>query len=181
MGDNAGASASSSTEEGCIKEQERLLPIANVGRIMKQILPPNVKVSKEAKETMQECASEFIGFVTGEASDKCRKERRKTVNGDDICWALGTLGFDNYAGPLRRYLTKYRELEGDHQRADNQDKVSNTNNTNSTSAEERDSRNYEPSSSNENSAQTLINLQALLAPPLYPSGIKGSFDSFRPN
>ncbi|TXG71758.1 hypothetical protein EZV62_000337 [Acer yangbiense] len=88
--------------DGGIKEQERLLPIANVGRIMKQILPSNAKISKEAKETMQECVSEFISFVTGEASEKCRKERRKTVNGDDICWALGTLGFDDYANPLRR-------------------------------------------------------------------------------
>lgn len=107
------ATNSGPSGDGCIKEQDRLLPIANVGRIMKQILPPNAKVSKEAKETMQECVSEFISFVTGEASDKCRKEKRKTVNGDDICWALGTLGFDDYAETLKRYLHKYRELEGE--------------------------------------------------------------------
>jgi len=96
-----------------IKEQDRLLPIANVGRIMKQILPPNAKISKDAKETMQECVSEFVSFVTGEASDKCHKEKRKTVNGDDVCWALGTLGFDDYAQPLQRYLYKYRELDAE--------------------------------------------------------------------
>lgn len=96
-----------------IREQDRLLPIANVGRIMKQILPPNAKISKEAKETMQECVSEFVSFVTGEASDKCHKEKRKTVNGDDVCWALATLGFDDYAEPLKRYLHKYRELDGE--------------------------------------------------------------------
>ncbi|KAK4482202.1 hypothetical protein RD792_009344 [Penstemon davidsonii] len=96
-----------------LKEQDRLLPIANVGRIMKQILPPNAKISKEAKETMQECVSEFISFVTGEASDKCHKEKRKTVNGDDICWALGSLGFDDYSEPLKRYLSKFREAEGE--------------------------------------------------------------------
>ncbi|KAG8370663.1 hypothetical protein BUALT_Bualt13G0006700 [Buddleja alternifolia] len=96
-----------------IKEQDRLLPIANVGRIMKQILPPNAKISKEAKETMQECVSEFISFVTGEASDKCHKEKRKTVNGDDICWALESLGFDEYFETIKRYLIKYREAEGE--------------------------------------------------------------------
>lgn len=42
-------------------------------RIMKKILPPNAKISKEAKETMQECVSEFISFVTSEASEKCKK------------------------------------------------------------------------------------------------------------
>ncbi|CAN4113651.1 unnamed protein product [Withania somnifera] len=101
------------SEDGVIKEQDRLLPIANVGRIMKQILPPNAKISKEAKETMQECVSEFISFVTGEASDKCHNEKRKTLNGDDICWALGSLGFDDYVETLKRYLHKYRELDGE--------------------------------------------------------------------
>ncbi|KAI5680411.1 hypothetical protein M9H77_01638 [Catharanthus roseus] len=86
---------------------------------MKQILPPNAKISKEAKETMQECVSEFISFVTGEASDKCHKEKRKTVNGDDICWALGSLGFDDYAEPLKIYLHKYRELEGERSNQNN--------------------------------------------------------------
>ncbi|KAJ9171855.1 hypothetical protein P3X46_015163 [Hevea brasiliensis] len=120
----AGAS-SASGEDGIMKEQDRLLPIANVGRIMKQILPPNAKISKEAKETMQECVSEFISFVTGEASDKCHKEKRKTVNGDDICWALATLGFDDYAEPLKRYLYKYREQEGEranHRASKNEEK-----------------------------------------------------------
>ncbi|XP_058083389.1 nuclear transcription factor Y subunit B-5-like [Magnolia sinica] len=121
-----GATSSTAYGDGCtIKEQDRLLPIANVGRIMKQILPPNAKISKEAKETMQECVSEFISFVTGEASDKCHKEKRKTVNGDDICWALGTLGFDDYAEPLRRYLHKYREVEGE--KANSSNKASDTN------------------------------------------------------
>lgn len=92
-------------------EQDRLLPIANVGRIMKQILPANAKISKEAKQTMQECATEFISFVTGEASAKCHKENRKTVNGDDICWALSTLGLDDYAEAVIRYLHKYRQAE----------------------------------------------------------------------
>ncbi|OMO68794.1 Transcription factor, CBFA/NFYB, DNA topoisomerase [Corchorus capsularis] len=78
---------------------------------MKQILPARAKISKEAKQTLQECATEFISFVTGEASDKCHKENRKTVNGDDICWALSALGFDNYAEAIVRYLHKYREAE----------------------------------------------------------------------
>ncbi|KAG9443742.1 hypothetical protein H6P81_015082 [Aristolochia fimbriata] len=108
-----GSTAAAAVASSEIKEQDRLLPIANVGRLMKQNLPPNAKISKEAKETMQECVSEFIAFVTGEASEKCHREKRKTVNGDDICWALGTLGFDDYVEPLKRYLRRYRDLEGE--------------------------------------------------------------------
>jgi hypothetical protein len=48
------------------REQDRFLPIANISRIMKKALPPNAKISKDAKECVQECVSEFISFITSE-------------------------------------------------------------------------------------------------------------------
>jgi nuclear transcription Y subunit beta len=64
----------------------RFLPIANIARIMKRVLPGNAKIAKDAKESIQECVSEFISFITSEASEKCQQEKRKTINGDDILW-----------------------------------------------------------------------------------------------
>ncbi|XP_009616488.1 nuclear transcription factor Y subunit B-10-like [Nicotiana tomentosiformis] len=96
-----------------VREHDRYLPIANIGRIMKKALPTNAKIAKEAKDTVQECVSEFISFITSEASDKCQKEKRKTINGDDLVWALTTLGFEEYIEPLKAYLIRYREMEGD--------------------------------------------------------------------
>ena len=49
-----------------VQEQDRFLPIANISRIMKKALPTNGKIAKDAKETLQECVSEFISFVTSE-------------------------------------------------------------------------------------------------------------------
>lgn len=92
-----------------IREQDRYLPIANIARIMKNTLPENAKIAKDSKETVQECVSEFISFITSEASDKCLQEKRKTINGDDLLWAMSTLGFDKYVEPLKDYLRKYRE------------------------------------------------------------------------
>jgi histone H3/H4 len=91
-----------------LREQDKWLPIANVCRIMKNSLPENAKISKEAKECMQECVSEFVSFITSEASEKCCAERRKTVNGEDILFAMTSLGFENYAEVLKIYLAKYR-------------------------------------------------------------------------
>lgn len=48
------------------RDQDRLLPIANISRIMKRALPGNAKIAKDAKETVQECLSEFISFITSE-------------------------------------------------------------------------------------------------------------------
>ncbi|KAF3762379.1 hypothetical protein M406DRAFT_323526 [Cryphonectria parasitica EP155] len=103
-----------------VKEQDRWLPIANVARIMKNALPENAKIAKEAKECMQECVSEFISFITSEASEKCHQEKRKTVNGEDILFAMTSLGFENYSEALKIYLSKYREQQSNSNRNDNQ-------------------------------------------------------------
>ena len=106
---------------------------APVARIMKTALPENAKIAKEAKECMQECVSEFISFITSEgtyypsaierrllvlrpalrsetASEKCQQEKRKTVNGEDILFAMTSLGFENYGEALKIYLARYREV-----------------------------------------------------------------------
>ena len=49
-----------------LHEPDRYLPIANISRIMKRALPANAKIAKDAKETVQECVSEFISFITSE-------------------------------------------------------------------------------------------------------------------
>ncbi|KAI4992435.1 hypothetical protein ZWY2020_051852 [Hordeum vulgare] len=78
---------------GGVKEQERFLPIANIGRIMQRGMPEKGKIAKDAKE----------------ASDKCMKEKRKTINDDDLIWSMGILGFEDYVEPLKLYLKLYRE------------------------------------------------------------------------
>ncbi len=42
------------------------IPIAVVGRIMKQALPEDARISLQAKECMQDCVGEFISFITSE-------------------------------------------------------------------------------------------------------------------
>eukprot|EP01027_Heterolobosea_sp_BB2_P000016 GEZU01000021.1.p1 GENE.GEZU01000021.1~~GEZU01000021.1.p1 ORF type:complete len:211 (+),score=16.05 GEZU01000021.1:234-866(+) len=110
MSDNGDEMGEENPYNSQVREQDRFLPIANISRIMKKSLPQNAKIAKEGKETVQECVSEFISFITSEASDRCQQEKRKTINGEDLLWAMGTLGFDNYIEPLRLYLNKYREV-----------------------------------------------------------------------
>lgn len=103
--------SSSSTEEqdAVARDQDRNLPLANISRIMKRVLPTNAKVSKEAMMEIQKCVSEFISFITSEAGEKCFLEKRKTLNGDDILFALSNMGFDYYNDVLHIYLLRYRE------------------------------------------------------------------------
>ncbi|CAN4114618.1 unnamed protein product [Withania somnifera] len=98
--------------ECTIREQDRFMPIANVIRIMRRILPSHAKISDDSKETIQECVSEFISFVTGEANERCRREQRKTITAEDVLWAMSKLGFDDFVEPLTLYLHRYREFDG---------------------------------------------------------------------
>ena len=88
---------------------EENLPISNISKIMKNYLDENMKISKEAKEMSEDCVTEFICFITSEASDKCKREKRKTVNGQDIITVMKHLGFDNYVTILQAYFYKYRK------------------------------------------------------------------------
>nr|XP_051201062.1 F-box protein SKIP19-like isoform X2 [Lolium perenne] len=100
----------SPTADG-VKERDGFLPTADISRIMRKAIPPNGKIDKGAMEAVQEFVSEFISFITSEASDKCKTEKREAMTGDDLLWAMATLGFENYIEPLKLYLHKYRECE----------------------------------------------------------------------
>ncbi|OAL28210.1 nuclear transcription factor Y subunit beta [Fonsecaea nubica] len=108
---HGGRSTSSSSSSMSAMSDANIRNFAPVARIMKTALPDNAKIAKEAKECMQECVSEFISFITSEASEKCQQEKRKTVNGEDILFAMTSLGFENYAEALKIYLSKYRETQ----------------------------------------------------------------------
>ncbi|KAK7860064.1 nuclear transcription factor y subunit b-6 [Quercus suber] len=112
---NHSTTATITTEDNLctVREQDRFMPIANVIRIMRKILPPHAKISDDAKETIQECVSEYISFITGEANERCQREQRKTITAEDVLWAMSKLGFDDYIEPLTLYLHRYREMEGD--------------------------------------------------------------------
>ncbi|PWN43000.1 histone-fold-containing protein [Ceraceosorus guamensis] len=84
------------------------LPIANISRLMKLSIPASSKIARDAKDCVQDCVCEFIAFLTSEAADRCLDEKRKTINGDDVLYAMRTLGFDDYEAVCNVWLSRYR-------------------------------------------------------------------------
>ncbi|CEP03261.1 Transcription factor CBF/NF-Y/archaeal histone domain-containing protein [Plasmodiophora brassicae] len=93
------------------RDHDRQLPIANINRLMRMELPESAKISRDAKEVVQECVSEFVGFVTSVASERLTTEKRKTVTGDDIIEALNSVGFRDMVIPLKGLLAYLRETK----------------------------------------------------------------------
>jgi nuclear transcription Y subunit beta len=93
-----------------LRPTDRLLPIANISKIMKRPIPKEAKVAKDAKDLMQRSASEFIAIVTCRAKEICEGEARKTVTGEDLIRAMDELDMPYYAEIARKYYIQYREL-----------------------------------------------------------------------
>jgi len=111
-----------------LKEQDMYLPKENIKKVMKKILPQGAKVSKEALECMQECTTEFILFVLGEAADITMAKKKKTVGSDFIIEAMNNLSLDNYGNVMATYLEKYKKAmpkpkKRTHEEIDQQDEV----------------------------------------------------------
>lgn len=66
LGRNMASAPKPDDKAGAVREQDKYLPIANISRIMKEALPQNAKISKDAKELVQQCVSDFIIFITSE-------------------------------------------------------------------------------------------------------------------
>lgn len=75
-----------------LREQDRLLPVANIFQLMTVELPKTAKISKEAKLLTQEIVSEFIGCITSEANDACIQAKKKAITKEQIVEALENLG-----------------------------------------------------------------------------------------
>jgi len=83
-----------------LREQDRLLPLANVARLMGTELHPTAKIARDAKVLMQEMVSEFLCFMTSEANDLSLAKGHKAITPDDIIHAFENLDLAFFAPVL---------------------------------------------------------------------------------
>nr|KYP49790.1 Nuclear transcription factor Y subunit B-6 [Cajanus cajan] len=141
------------------------MPITNVTKITRRILPNNAKLSDSAKEMIQQSATKYITFVTRKAKERCQSEYRKIMNVEDVLWAMEKLGFHDYVRPLNIFLQRYRDIDGADYFAHTVDPTPCTDNNNGPSF------GVEP-----NLVPTMEMLHAPLPPPVPSSGSNFSMD-----
>lgn len=86
------------------------LPKATVQKILSEILPKDIAVSKEAREAITECSIEFIMILSTQLNDIAEKEAKKTIASDHVVRALEELGFHNYLEVIHKVLEEHKEL-----------------------------------------------------------------------
>ncbi|KAH1254165.1 Protein Dr1 [Glycine max] len=83
-------------------KEDASLPKATMTKIIKEMLPPDVRVARDAQDLLIECCVEFINLVSSESNEVCNKEERRTIAPEHVLKALGTLickkvlGFGEY-------------------------------------------------------------------------------------
>ncbi|CAL0315475.1 unnamed protein product [Lupinus luteus] len=84
------------------------LPHTKVVKIMRQVLPKDARISEDAVDTVQKCASEFIAFITDAAIEHSKLDKRMTISAEDLLFVMENMGFDDYVPPLTLFLERYR-------------------------------------------------------------------------
>lgn len=78
------------------------LPLAVVSRIVKESLPDDINVSKEARQAISKAASVFVLYATSCANNFALKGKRKTLAANDIFQAMGEMEFERFVPELKK-------------------------------------------------------------------------------
>ncbi|XP_010522258.1 PREDICTED: protein Dr1 homolog [Tarenaya hassleriana] len=77
-------------------KEDASLPKATMTKIIKEMLPQDVRVARDAQDLLIECCVEFINLVSSESNEVCNKEDRRTIAPEHVLRALQDLGFGEY-------------------------------------------------------------------------------------
>ncbi|KAN0000045.1 hypothetical protein ACTFIZ_008517 [Dictyostelium cf. discoideum] len=90
------------------KEDNLSLPKATVSKLIKEMLPQDVKCSNETRDLILECCVEFIHLISSEANDICGREQKRTIAAEHVIKALTELGFSDYTQKVSDVYDKHK-------------------------------------------------------------------------
>ena len=82
------------------------LPDKIVTRLMKEVIPEDVQVSREAKNAICKGASIFVLQLTIAAAEQAHSNKRRTLQDKDIIKSASHLGLSGYAPQLVRFSAR---------------------------------------------------------------------------
>ncbi|KAL2338276.1 hypothetical protein Fmac_012722 [Flemingia macrophylla] len=77
-------------------KEDASLPKATMTKIIKEMLPPDVRVARDAQDLLIECCVEFINLISSESNEVCNREEKRTIAPEHVLKALQVLGFGEY-------------------------------------------------------------------------------------
>ncbi|EFJ12470.1 hypothetical protein SELMODRAFT_227538 [Selaginella moellendorffii] len=84
------------------------LPKATMTKIIKEMLPPEVRVARDAQDLLVDCCVEFINLISSESNEICNKEEKRTIAPEHVLKALEILGFGEYIEEVHAAYEQHR-------------------------------------------------------------------------
>ncbi|XP_022206781.2 LOW QUALITY PROTEIN: DNA polymerase epsilon subunit 3 [Nilaparvata lugens] len=91
------------------KLEDLNLPNTIVTRLIKDALPDNVNVSKEARMAVAKAASVFVLYLTNSSNVVAMAANRKTINANDVLQGLKETDFVDFIPPLQEALEGFKK------------------------------------------------------------------------
>lgn len=119
--------------------QDLHLPHSNVSKIIKDALPDDVNMDKEARVAIARATSVFIMYLSSNAATNAHKHNHKTFSADDVFASIDEMDFRNFVSPMKGALTTFRQKlnEKKVKKQDDDKRKSNDVNTPASSTQQR--------------------------------------------
>eukprot|EP01122_Echinamoeba_exundans_P016588 TRINITY_DN8458_c0_g1_i1.p1 TRINITY_DN8458_c0_g1~~TRINITY_DN8458_c0_g1_i1.p1 ORF type:complete len:203 (+),score=68.21 TRINITY_DN8458_c0_g1_i1:25-633(+) len=93
-------------------KEDLALPKATVGKLIKEVLPADIKCAPEARDLIADCCLEFVQLLSSESNDICSKEGKKLISPEHIVKALEVLGFVDFLDDIKDvHVTFKKDME----------------------------------------------------------------------
>lgn len=89
--------------------QDINLPNTNVIKIIRDSLPNDVNIDKEACIAISRATSVFIMCLSSNAADFAQHQNHKTFSADNVIQAIDEMRFGEFIGPMKSTLGKFRQ------------------------------------------------------------------------
>lgn len=90
--------------------QDLNLPSAIVQRLIKEALPDNISISKDARTAIGKAASVFTIYLSCAATNEAKKLKHKTITTQNILDALEETEFESFVDPVKEALETYHKI-----------------------------------------------------------------------
>jgi len=90
------------------KPEDLNLPTAVITRMIKEVLPDGVNISKEARAAISKSASVFVLYATSCANNMALQNKRKTLTATDVLDAIEEMEFQSFIKPLKEALEVFK-------------------------------------------------------------------------
>ena len=110
--------------EKSIKGPEFEPPAASVARIVKNSLPSDIQLSKDAKAAFGRAAGIFVFYLTHCANEFKADSKRSTIQAVDVITALRELDFGDMEGPMEEFMQLYKKEQKEEAAKRHAEKVS---------------------------------------------------------